>query len=686
MNNRYLPLLIFAFLNAIVHAQVIPQDVNLSQIWEAGLPFITHYSAEDYRAHVQNWCFVQDANGIMYMGNTSGVLQFDGSEWHLLKLPNGSPAKSLAKTDDGTIYVGAVRDLGFLQPDPAGRIQFHSLLSKLDTLYRDFADIWFTYADGQTIYFISDRYIFRWSGNKFTVWKAEQGFGFAGLVHDKLYVDNMGKGIMVLQNDSLTLIPDGDRFLKKEHSLTTFLPYGNDKMLVGHYQEGLFLYDHHSFIPFGKQGKAALQEKNIYCGQVLQDGKFLFATQGGGMFNSGANSIQLDQVEFSDNYSNYGGGMANVEICSPIVRNTVFNGNSGEYGGGMCNGDCSNPILTNVNFLGNNAFIGGGMVNFTGSSPQCRNILFQGNAADYGGGMHNQSNCSPELINVIFSRNLSTAIHSEGGGIYNNAESSPKLVNVTFNGNIASYRGGAIFNVSSSSPTLINTIIWNNQCDSCGSSSQSSIVNLDSLSVPVISYSLIGGSGGSGTAWESELGIDGSHNIDSDPMFVYAVPVGTAATMADDLHLQVTSPGINSGDPATNPSFFVFEGQNIPLDLDGNQRVQGGKIDLGPYESGVVNSLEGSQMRQNPSVELRNNFPNPFSDYTTIAYQIPSPGYVLLKIYDTQGKLIAVPVNETVLGGYHELRIYTDGWKPGVYFYSLQVEGYTATRQMILLK
>ena len=285
MNNRYLPLLILAFLNPIVHAQVIPKDVNLSQIWEAGLPFITHYSAEDYRAHVQNWCFVQDTNGIMYMGNTSGVLQFDGSEWRLLKLPNGSPAKSLAKTDDGTIYVGAVRDLGYLQPDASGRIQFQSLLSKLDTVYRDFADIWFTYAYGQTIYFISDRYIFRWSGNMFTVWKAEQGFGFAGLVHDKLYVDNMGKGIMTLQNDSLTLIPDGERFLKMEHSLTTFLPYGKDKMLVGHYQEGLFLYDHHKFIPFGKQGKAALQEKNIYCGQVLQDGNFLFATQGNGCFS-----------------------------------------------------------------------------------------------------------------------------------------------------------------------------------------------------------------------------------------------------------------------------------------------------------------------------------------------------------------------------------------------------------------
>ena len=451
--------------------------------------------------------------------------------------------------------------------------------------------------------------------------------------------------------------PDGTIRLTNVHISDNKAGYGG-----GIYNEGSAVLDHVTF---------------------LRDSS---DNEGGGMFNSGANSIQLDQVEFSDNYSNYGGGMANVEICSPVVRNTVFNGNSAEYGGGMCNGDGSNPILTNVNFLGNNAFIGGGMVNFTGSSPQCRNILFQGNAADYGGGMHNQSNCSPVLINVIFSRNMSTAIHSEGGGIYNNAESSPKLVNVTFNGNIASYRGGAIFNVSSSSPSLINTIIWNNQCDSCGSSSQSSIVNLDSLSVPVISYSLIGGSGGSGNAWKSELGIDGSHNIDSDPMFVYAVPVGTAATMADDLHLQANSPGINSGDPATNPSFFVFESQGIPLDLDGNQRVQGGKIDLGPYESDVVNSLSDPQIKQKQMVELRNNFPNPFSNYTTIAYQIPSPGYVLLKVYDTQGKLIAVPVNETVEGGYHELRIYTEGWKPGVYFYSLEVEGYTATRQMILLK
>jgi hypothetical protein len=58
----------------------------------------------------------------MYVGNTSGILEYDGVTWRLIKLPNGSPAKSFAKSSDNTIYVGAVRDIGYLKPDSVGHI------------------------------------------------------------------------------------------------------------------------------------------------------------------------------------------------------------------------------------------------------------------------------------------------------------------------------------------------------------------------------------------------------------------------------------------------------------------------------------------------------------------------------------------------------------------------------------
>lgn len=254
------------------------------QIWEAGLPYITHYTTEDYKAHIQNWGFVQDDNGIIYVGNTSGILQFDGTSWRLISLPNGSPAKSLAKSKDSIIYVGAVRDMGYLSPDSLGWMQYHTLLPQLDTAYHNFADIWFTFAVDEAIYFISDDYVFKWYKNAFKVWKAQNGYGFANLVNNQIYVESIGIGIMIIEDDSLKLIPDGDKFINEKGSVTTILPFENNKILMGHYTEGLFIYDNQKIVPFKKAGRNLLSGKKIYGGKILPNGDYVFVTFGNGCF------------------------------------------------------------------------------------------------------------------------------------------------------------------------------------------------------------------------------------------------------------------------------------------------------------------------------------------------------------------------------------------------------------------
>ena len=269
-----------------VCTKIVAQDVSADKsrlgIWEAALPFITTYTPQEYQAHEQNWCFVQDARGIMYVGNTSGVLEFDGATWRLIKLPNGSPAKSLALTADNTVYVGAVRDLGRLKADSTGTWQFESLLPRLDSAYRDFADIWFTFAVQDMVYFISDNYIFRWQNGRFKVWMPKEFFGFAFLVNDRVYVDNRGIGLMEIQGDSLVFMPDGDNFL--EGGLTTLVPFGDDRLLAANFRDGLFLYDFDKFTPLVQGQRNLLQRQFVYSGNVLPNGDIALLTSGNGVF------------------------------------------------------------------------------------------------------------------------------------------------------------------------------------------------------------------------------------------------------------------------------------------------------------------------------------------------------------------------------------------------------------------
>lgn len=50
-------------------------------------PIVRSYSVSDYNVGIQNWAIAQDERGVMYFGNNSGLLEFDGSAWRLYELP-----------------------------------------------------------------------------------------------------------------------------------------------------------------------------------------------------------------------------------------------------------------------------------------------------------------------------------------------------------------------------------------------------------------------------------------------------------------------------------------------------------------------------------------------------------------------------------------------------------------------
>ena len=60
----------------------------IGQINELGKPFLINYSTKVYQANEQNWATIQDKRGVMYFGNTDGVLEYDGNEWALIPVAN----------------------------------------------------------------------------------------------------------------------------------------------------------------------------------------------------------------------------------------------------------------------------------------------------------------------------------------------------------------------------------------------------------------------------------------------------------------------------------------------------------------------------------------------------------------------------------------------------------------------
>ncbi len=83
---------------------------------------------------------------------------------------------------------------------------------------------------------------------------------------------------------------------------------------------------------------------------------------------------------------------------------------------------------------------------------------------------------------------------------------------------------------------------------------------------------------------------------------------------------------------------------------------------------------------------LKQNYPNPFNPTTTIAYSIPAPGRVLVKVHTMLGKEVATVVDRIEHAGDHTAVFSAEGLSSGVYCVSLHHGGTSAYRAMLLLK
>jgi hypothetical protein len=223
----------------------------------------------------------------------------------------------------------------------------------------------------------------------------------------------------------------------------------------------------------------------------------------------------------------------------------------------------------------------GGAVFVDGGSPNLINCSVHGNfACGRGGAVVLGPGGSLSAINCCFHANRAVA---PAGAIYA-LDSQAVLINCTFAGNCQDGVGGAIVCESSddrdpSQLSIANCILWNHSQEIAGPGG----------SLIAVMYSDIQG------GW---LGIG---NLDIDPLFVDPDgPDGRAGTRDDDLRLSQGSPCIDAGDAAALPKDATdLDGDGdteepLPRDCQGNDRVAGGEVDLGAYETGASNDATGS--------------------------------------------------------------------------------------------
>lgn len=389
-------------------------------------------------------------------------------------------------------------------------------------------------------------------------------------------------------------------------------------------------------------------EGAVLNGVTVRDGNAngAFPNNRGGGVTIPNGQHRFEDCRFSFNSGGFGGGSDMGAAADAIFVNCIFSSNIATNNGGAVYTSGSSPTFINCTFLDNSADLSGGAVSINGGDALLIDCSFSNNAGMiFGGAFHNSSAVST-LINCVFTSNFMlnnlNVVYDGGGGLYNHngavmVYQSSFLGNVTgddgaglFNrngsmllercilrGNWSADRGGAIYSyggdlelrscsvhanvaafsagglylvdgdnvvnrstfvgnrsngsaggilTSGGSLSVNSTIFWNNS-DTTGSSEPAQLKWLSGLLS--VNYTCMAG-------WTGVFG--GVGNLGSWPAFANVDgPDGVPGTADDDLRLAPNSLCINAGIPSLSSPPEV-------VDLDGQPRVMGCRVDMGAFE------------------------------------------------------------------------------------------------------
>ena len=151
----------------------------------------------------------------------------------------------------------------------------------------------------------------------------------------------------------------------------------------------------------------------------------------------------------------------------------------------------------------------------------------------------------------------------------------------------------------------------------------------------------------------------------------------------------------NNGIHYTNNAglnWMVLNGDYEKRTLDVIPLIEEDKIYIATYGDGVwvgenvSLGIDNEQLIIN-NYELNQNYPNPFNPTTEISYALSQDAQVSIKVYNSNGSVVADLVNAPQSVGHHSVEFGASKLSNGIFYYSLVVNGrVVSTKKMLLLK
>lgn len=366
-----------AFLIITLHGIVLS---GITQTIQKGIPFVKNYLPVDYEGNGQNWAIIQDSRGVMYFGNTKGLMEFDGTYWRFIDPINVFVAQ---KNNIGRIFVAGNHDYGYLSTNGIGEVIFKSLKPLLPKEVKELSDFY-------SIAFTSSEVLFGEHSGRIHVYNYEKTeiiqTGFSSMqianVYNTIFVGSK-KGLFVLKDKKLSKAKGSESF--KGYSVVGIFEFNKNALIVTRLN-GLFIYNGKEIKHWEINADHFLKTNQVYRATKVDSTHMAFGTVENGLLitdetgypvqhvNSKGGMVSQDHCAiYTDSWGNIWSGLENgisqIQINSPF---TFYNEQSG----------LNNSAIFSMQMLQNKLYVGtaqGVMYRDfnTTENPLSRNVTFK---------------------------------------------------------------------------------------------------------------------------------------------------------------------------------------------------------------------------------------------------------------------------------------------------------------------
>ena len=326
----------------------------------ANQPLVRNFTRKDYTSGTQNWGITQDEQNKMYFANNNGLLVFDGKNWAVTPIKNGTNVRSILYDGDGKFYVSTFNEFGYFQEDKSGKMQYYSLSESLKIKPTGSNELYNIHKNDKLIYFQGEKNIYVYDQK--TVRKFDFGYKIdaSSVVHNILFVASRQSGLFMLNGDLFVRVQGSEILQNKK--VSGILAFSNNEVLITTSFDGVYLYNGLSIVPFNTGVDDFLKMNQVFCaatngrqivygtvqrGAVIQnisDGNILYVNTFSGLQNNTVLSAAFDNQQ--NLWLGLDNGIDYVMLNSPI-RN-IF-GTNNLYGAGY-----TSYLKDNVLYFGTN--------------------------------------------------------------------------------------------------------------------------------------------------------------------------------------------------------------------------------------------------------------------------------------------------------------------------------------------